>query len=410
LTLAFKPGTRCHQNQCTLAALRKSDPLQQEQNGMARILLVDCAPFCGGAQESLLTLALALSARGQQLLLLCADASPGGLAERAAAGGLRVRKFSCRHWPASLPGLLQYCSDRRRFREVWRDLAAEFQPQIIIANGLRSALLLQRSRSLPPGVPMILHDRDLRCPALLPRMLAKSCAAVIAISKAVSEKWRCLLPDGRLFVIYNGFDLQALAALPAATRSGERPFSIIQVADFLPWKGHQLFLQSLARLPAGFPEWQAIIRGRVRSSAEEQYRRKIATLAESLGLREKLSIIDQPGGAWQNIANADLLLSCSENEPFGRTVIEALAMGKPVLAVAGGGIQEILSGCAAARICPADPAALAAAIQDLQAQLPDQEWEQAARAHAAKFSSADYAEQVLAVCMSLLETPAAQVR
>ncbi|NLF94553.1 MAG: glycosyltransferase [Oligosphaeraceae bacterium] len=373
---------------------------------MARILLVDCAPFCGGAQESLLTLALELSARGQQLQLLCADASPGGLAERAAAGGLMVRKFPCRHWPASLPGLLQYCSDRRRFRDVWRDLDAAFQPQIIIANGLRSAVLLQRS--LPPGVPMILHDRDLHCPALLPRMLVKSCAAVIAISTAVSEKWRCLLPDGRLFVIYNGFDLQSLAALPAPPRSAGRPFSIILAADFLPWKGHQLFLQSLARLPAGLPEWQAVIRGRVRSSAGEQYRRKITALAERLGLREKLSIIDRPGGAWQDIANADLLVSCSENEPFGRTLIEALALGKPVLAVAGGGVQEILSGCAAARICPADPAALAAAIQNLQAQLPDREWERAARTHAAKFSSAVYAEQVLTVCTSLLEVSAAR--
>ncbi len=366
---------------------------------MTRILFIDSAPFCGGAQESLLTLARELSSRSQSLLLFCADTSLGGLAQRAEAAGLAVRTFSCRHWPASSSGLLQYYQDRRKFAPVWETLLQEYQPQIIIANGLRAALLAYRLQLA--GAPLVLHDRDLRCPPLLPRILA-GLAGVIAISQAVSEKWQKVLSPERLFVLHNGFDLASLSALLPAHPSREQTFRIILVADFVPWKRHRLFLESLVLLQACGFEWQALIRGRTRSAKEEKYRRRIVNLAERLGLAGRLSFSHCPGSAISDIAKADLLLSCAENEPFGRTLIEALALGKPVIAVEGGGVEEILAGCRAARICPPVPTALATAIQESRAHAAKPELKLAAQKHAAKFSCARYAEQFLAICHRIL--------
>ncbi len=366
---------------------------------MAKILLLDCAPFCGGAQESLLTLAVELSARGQELLLLCADASPGGLAERAAASGLIVRQFSCRHWPKSLLGMAQYYSDSWRFRTIWQVLEREFQPEVIIANCLRSALLLQRCR--PSLAAVILHDRDLRCPAMLPRILAGNLAAVLAISSAVSEKWQGKIAPSRLFVVPNGFVLPAWPAAVAGRRPAGQTFRIILVADFVPWKNHRLFLQTVAILKRDWPGLQAVIRGRARLQSEERYRQNIVSQAKTWGLLDCLDIIDHPGSALPDITSADLLVSCSEYEPFGRTLVEALALGKPVVAVVGGGVQEILTGCPVASVCPPKPEALAEAIRILLARLPGEGIAQAARMHASKFSSGRYAEQVLSVCQQV---------
>ena len=51
--------------------------------------------------------------------------------------------------------------------------------------------------------------------------------------------------------------------------------------------------------------------------------------------------------ALPEIAAADVIVSCSDSEPFGRVIIEALALGKPVVSCIGGGLDSFLSDCPA---------------------------------------------------------------
>lgn len=357
--------------------------------------MLDCSPFCGGAQESFWSLAGALSGEGISVLLLCADASTGGLIERARQRGIPCRSFTARHWPFSLHGVRQYAVDYRQFQEVWESALDEFQPTLIHANCLRSLLLLSRGRCAE--IPVLLHDRDIRCPALLPRILVKRLQKVIAISTAVAVKWQGLLEPESIRMIPNGFELPPWNPTETESGNSSRPFTVLQVADFVAWKNHALFLETISCLTGKLPNLHAVIRGRVRNAAEAGLRRQIEAQRNQLGLAGIVEIIDHPGSASEQIAAADLLVSCAEEEPFGRVLIEALALGKVIVAVDGAGPGEILKGQLAGSLCPPLPETLAKAILDWHAKKKYLKAATAARAIAEKYSLSAHVASVKAV-------------
>jgi len=322
-----------------------------------RVLLLDCAPFCGGAQESFWSLALALFEQGNPVLLLSADQSRFGLLNRARQAGLPHIGFQCRHWPCSPQGLLQFLRDRRDFAPLFQRSLEDFKPELIHANTLRSALLLNKQLCL--DVPLLLHDRDLKTPLLSAPLLAARITALVAVSAAVAQKWRKLLPAEKIHVVYNGLPL------PDEEAKEKRPgFCVLLLADLLAWKNHRLFLQVLQRLSGRIPGLRAIIRGRLREPKAARLLQELKRQAQALNLDSLLEIRSGEGDARSELQEADLLVSCSEQEAFGRNIIEALACGKVVVAVKAAGPAEILAHCPAASLCPPDARALAQAIID----------------------------------------------
>jgi glycosyltransferase involved in cell wall biosynthesis len=64
-------------------------------------------------------------------------------------------------------------------------------------------------------------------------------------------------------------------------------------------------------------------------------------------------------------ASADIFLFCSRTDTFGQVLVEAGASGLPVVAVDEGGPSSIVVDGESGRLCEAQPAMLAAAIQQL---------------------------------------------
>jgi glycosyltransferase involved in cell wall biosynthesis len=326
-----------------------------------RILFLDCAPFHGGAQESLRCLLQDLHSRGIPLQLLAADDAPGGLLEDAQRRALPAQAIRARHWPASPRGLWHFLQDRRACADSIAAAVADFAPTLIHANGLRAAMLLRPQ--LCAGVPVVIHDRDLRAPRSLVTQLARSLSPqVVAISQAVARKWS-MLDAERVRVIANGFDLQAIAA----TEAVPRPFPpenivVTLAADFVAWKNHRLFLDAFAILQRFQPAARAVIRGRVRDRAGEKLLRGLRRHCTRLGLDDSVLFVSEPGPALPWIAATDILAATACSEPFGRTPVEALSLGKPVVACAGAGHSEVLADCSVATLCQPKPAAIAAAL------------------------------------------------
>ena len=254
---------------------------------LLNILFIDCAPFTGGAQESFWTLATHLPQDVCRPLLMTADATSDGLAERAALQSFPYRPFTARHWPASLKGLLQYYQDSFRFEPFFRKTVADFQPAIIHANCIRSALLLPSNCRLP----ILLHDRDGAFPFFITRLIANRFPKlhIVAISPLVAEKWRSLLPEDCIHVVPNGFDLNAIAATSPAMKNDSATFRLLQVADFSPWKRHDRFLNLLAQLKPQIPNMKAVIKGRVRDRQGERLLTDLKQMASKLGLDDILT-------------------------------------------------------------------------------------------------------------------------
>ena len=319
-------------------------------NNLLNILLLDCAPFTGGAQESFWSLAAHLPQDVCRPLLMTADHSAGGLAERAALQSFPYQPFTARHWPANVRGLLQYLQDSRRFEPFFRKTVADFPPYVIHANCIRSALLIPQDCRQP----ILLHDRDAAFPFFVTRHISNRFQNlhIVAISPLVAEKWRSLLPEDRLHIVPNGFDLEAMAVAQPPKKDDSAAFRLLQVADFSPWKRHDRFLNLLAQLKPRIPNMKAVIKGRVRDRQGERLLTDLKQMASKLGLDDSLTFNTADGSALPEIAAADVVVSCSDGEPFGRTIVEALALGKPVAACRGGGLDALLADCPAVSFVP----------------------------------------------------------
>jgi glycosyltransferase involved in cell wall biosynthesis len=127
------------------------------------------------------------------------------------------------------------------------------------------------------------------------------------------------------------------------------------------WKGQDVFLQALALLRC--PRFQAVLLGDYKEGGA--YTGKLRQLIKRLGLAEKVRL----AGYCSDIATAyllaDLVVSASSKEPeaFGRASVEAMAMGKPVVATAhGGSLETVIDGENGWLVPPGDATAMAKAI------------------------------------------------
>jgi glycosyltransferase involved in cell wall biosynthesis len=99
---------------------------------------------------------------------------------------------------------------------------------------------------------------------------------------------------------------------------------------------------------------------------EPQVTEELHRLAEGLGVADRVRM---PG--WRSdvpswLQAADVFVSASEGEPFGIVMVEALALGVPVVGTTGGGAEEIVrNGVDGLLIAPGEPAELAQAIRNV---------------------------------------------
>lgn len=233
---------------------------------------------------------------------------------------------------------------------------------------------------------------------------------VIAISEFIAEhvKANYRVPPERIEVIHRGVDLDIFApqAVPVA-----RILALAQrwrLPDGVPvvmlpgrltrWKGQTVFLEALARL--GDVECMGVIVGgdQGRTSYREELDQRIA----ALGLETKVRIVGDVNDMAAAFMLADVVVSASTDpEAFGRVVVEAQAMGRPVIASRHGAAPEtVVEGATGWLVPPADPVALAEAVRGALGLSPDQRraMARAAEAHArGKFAKDTMCAKTLAL-------------
>jgi len=126
------------------------------------------------------------------------------------------------------------------------------------------------------------------------------------------------------------------------------------------WKGHSILLDAIARLdrPNVLPVLVGSNQGRYR------YVRALQSQAERLGIADRLRLVGQCDDMPAALMLADVVVHASvKPEAFGRVVIEAQSMARPVIASdLGGPVETVRHGETGWRVPPGDPDALAAAI------------------------------------------------
>ena len=190
---------------------------------------------------------------------------------------------------------------------------------------------------------------------------------VIAISRTVQdylkENYRQLDPD-RIRLIFRGVD-------PEEFPYGYRPTSdwlgrwraefphlagrkIVTLPGRLTrLKGHPTFLQLIAELRRGDDLVHGLIVGG-EDPKRRGYADEVRSLVRELGLERHITFTGHRSDIREIYAISQVVVSLSSNPPeaFGRTTLEALAMGVPVVGFAHAGIGEILTALFPAGVVP----------------------------------------------------------
>jgi glycosyltransferase involved in cell wall biosynthesis len=127
------------------------------------------------------------------------------------------------------------------------------------------------------------------------------------------------------------------------------------------WKGHSVLLDAIARLNR--PDVMCVFVGS--SQGRQGYVRNLERKAMRLGISGRLRLVGQCDDMPAAMCLSDVVVHASTKpEAFGRVVIEAQAMGRPVIASdLGGPVETVRHGETGWRVRPDDPDALAAAIE-----------------------------------------------
>ncbi|MEW6324886.1 MAG: glycosyltransferase family 4 protein [Nitrospirota bacterium] len=132
------------------------------------------------------------------------------------------------------------------------------------------------------------------------------------------------------------------------------------VGRLVPIKGHRYLIDALPAILHEFPKARLLFVG------EGDERARLARQAAQLGVADHLHLVGAQPELRRYFAACDLIVQPSLNEGMGRTVVEALVMGKPVVASRVGGLPELIhQGRNGLLVPPASPAALAEAVCSL---------------------------------------------
>jgi glycosyltransferase involved in cell wall biosynthesis len=216
---------------------------------------------------------------------------------------------------------------------------------------------------------------------------------VIAISRFIADLVRQhhRTDPSRLRVIPRGVDAamfdpakvvpERLARLTRAWRLPDGVPTVMLPGRLTGWKGQGVLIAAIAQLTRR-DVWCVLV------GPDDKHRRYAAWLirrAEHLGIADRLRLVGNCDDMPAAMLLSDVVVHAStQPEAFGRVVIEAQAMGRPVIASdLGAPVETVQHGVTGWRVKPNDPTALAAAIDHALALSAQERQALGARARAA---------------------------
>ena len=329
--------------------------------GRIKVLEMIDRPFLGGGQIALLSLAKGLDK--EKFEVLAASGGGGPLADEL--GKLGVPHIPIDVRKSSGPGAAG------RIAAALGGLGVDILHTHGGVAGLYGRLAAKKA-----GIPAVVHTlhgihyHHYRNPLLkwasivLERRLSRSTDAVIFVSQADLQKGMNLrlAPAGKARLIRNGIDQAGMipgfdgAAKKNELGSAGRPL-VVAVSRLHRQKGLRYLLRAVPLIREEVPAVKLVVAG---GGTLES---RLASEVRRLRIGESVALLGERKDAREVMAAADVFVLPSLWEGLPYVLVEAAALGKPIVATDIDGVREVVrSGETGVLVPPRDPGQLAAAL------------------------------------------------
>jgi len=286
----------------------------------------------GGGEHSFLDL---LSHLPEPWNVLAIVPEKGGLATRLEKNGVKTRVIPL---PSMKPWNL---SDILSSLKSFFNLCRRNSPDLIYANGSRAAFYAGIVARILK-IPILWHCRIADPDIYLDFILTKLINGIIANSRATANRFKQSC-QSRVSVVHNGVDFGWLrddnVQQPGVVGDGWKV--ILVVARASRWKRHDLALTAFERVAEAEPNAHLFCLG-APDALESEWWDYLQDRSSKSAFARRIHWVGHVDDVRPWYKAADVMVLASENEPFGRVLVEAMASGVPVVATRAGGIPEII--------------------------------------------------------------------
>jgi glycosyltransferase involved in cell wall biosynthesis len=329
-------------------------------DGDRRVLLVLHNPLLNGASISALRAVPLLSERGWSFSFWVPTPGPAFDWLQARGADLRAAPRPIASGLAGLrepPGLARRLRATPAYLRQFRAALADASPDVVHANSLFSFAEAMSARR--NGRPTVLHVHDMSPSSWKARPAAWICRRRVDVSIAVSEACaRSYASDGWTPVVVH--EAAPVPEEPARTRDDPRPFVIGTVGVIARRKGMDVFVEAARRVRARTSSIEFRMIGSPDDPLDREWGLDIVERARAAGVRHvPQADVNAALREWDAFALA------SRIDPCPIALLEAMALGLPVIGARTDGIPEEITPECGLLVAAGDADSLASAMMEV---------------------------------------------
>lgn len=217
------------------------------------------------------------------------------------------------------------------------------RPDIVTTHSSSDSWVTTIAAKLSSIKPKIIRTRHLSTPisrSILSRLVYDILPdAVITTGEEIRQR---MIHDNKfdsskIFSIPTGVDLDQFDPAKVKPAFQTNGFSIGMIGVLRSWKGHRFFLEAVPLILKQIPDASSYIIG------DGPQRENIANLIQKLNLQEKITLLGHREDIPEILASLDVIVHPSyASEGVPQSILQALAMEKPVAASDAGAIKEVI--------------------------------------------------------------------
>ncbi|MCD6385850.1 glycosyltransferase family 4 protein [Candidatus Sumerlaeota bacterium] len=297
--------------------------------------------YLGGAGKSLLLLIKNLKA----FYPIATCIQYGRFIEECQKAGIETEVFLRKHIHTSntlRERVLHLWEDLRCFIKCWQFVKKK-KINLIHINSAMTFLVVFGLVGKLRGIPVVWHLRDIPPPYWVQRlvnfMVARFSSAIVCISSTVRDRFlsttRVTCP---VEVISNPLDTNELPVLPNIIREN---VVFGMVGQIVGWKRYDLFLAAALQVFQSHRDVRFLIIGKP-GRGFEHLLEDLREFVKTNKLEGIVEFDDWKTDMADIYGRINVIVNASKEEPWGRTLVEGMALGRPAIAFRSGGPVDII--------------------------------------------------------------------